>query len=421
VRRDDKGTAKVCCGANRGGAMNDSATRSDEKRRSKNGAGEPKEAIEAFAGAAVKWTGGAAPDPNVSAAFALGWHVTEAAAWAATRKPQQGEIGLTEAERWAVLVGQLDAGHEQLKKVAPSSAAAADDAIEAIRAKALPDVTPGDVEKVATALLQELYVGGSALGKAFRLGRRLRGTCNAASVDQALRDDGADVTYLLSQLASKLPPNAAHSVMNSLSLWEKEVLGSPPRSTPDKTAEAFHRQGAIWYSLLAGDLAAKDLLRLSDYVGSAEEVVGRLRELAVGVLRSRLLPWVLAVLALVAAGIIVLALSSTASGIVAAIASFVAAFGLTWKGIGEFLGRAAAKGEQALWDAQLDWTIAYRCTIRIDGETRAETTRDERLANHVRTWKDWQRRWPDLDGAAGAVFDGPEAVTTPATSGQRGT
>jgi hypothetical protein len=32
----------------------------------------------------------------------------------------------------------------------------------------------------------------------------------------------------------------------------------------------------------------------------------------------------------------------------------IAAFGLTWKGIGEFFGRVAAKGEAELWDAEID-------------------------------------------------------------------
>jgi hypothetical protein len=388
--------------------------RGTEKSGSSEEAGAPKEAVEAFADAAVKWTGRPAPDPNVAVAFALGWHITEASAWATTGKPPQGEVGLSESERWAVLVGQLGAGHERLKILAGDSAGAAGTTIVALRAKALPDVTPDDVEKLATALLQELYVAGSALGKAFRLGRQLRVMCNADSIEQALRKDGSDVTYLLSQLASKLPPNAAHSVMNSLSLWEKEVVGPPTKPTPEQAGERFQRQGGIWYSLLSGDLAAKDLLRLSDYVGTAEDVVGSLRELAVRTLRGRLLLLVVAVLALFGAGIVLLAISSTAGAVTAAITSFVAAFGLTWKGIGQFLGRATAKGEQALWDAQLDWTIAYRCTIRADGTSAADTTRDRRLDDHVRTWKDWQRRWPDLDGAVRLDGNGSEPAESAA-------
>lgn len=46
----------------------------------------------------------------------------------------------------------------------------------------------------------------------------------------------------------------------------------------------------------------------------------------------------------------------------AGIASVIAAFSLTWKGIGEFFGRAAAKGEAELWDAEIDWAIAHRFT-----------------------------------------------------------
>jgi hypothetical protein len=47
----------------------------------------------------------------------------------------------------------------------------------------------------------------------------------------------------------------------------------------------------------------------------------------------------------------------------AGIATLLATFGLTGKGIGEFFGRAAAKGEEQLWDAEIDWAIAYRFTV----------------------------------------------------------
>ena len=45
--------------------------------------------------------------------------------------------------------------------------------------------------------------------------------------------------------------------------------------------------------------------------------------------------------------------------------SVLVALGLGWKGIGQYFGRAAAQGEQALWNGQLDWTIAYRATVSL--------------------------------------------------------
>jgi hypothetical protein len=87
----------------------------------------------------------------------------------------------------------------------------------------------------------------------------------------------------------------------------------------------------------------------------------------------------------------------------------VAALGLGWKGIGQYFGRAASQGEQALWNGQLDWTIAYRATIslRAPGEIAMREvvfTRPRRWfaarstkrgSEHFDTWQKWLRTWPD--------------------------
>ena len=69
---------------------------------------------------------------------------------------------------------------------------------------------------------------------------------------------------------------------------------------------------------------------------------------------------------MIVAGFFLLLRTDHTGHIAAGSATLLAAFGLTWKGIGEFFGRAAARGEEALWEAQIDWAIAYRCTIAID-------------------------------------------------------
>jgi hypothetical protein len=397
--------------------MNDVLAHRDDEGEG-GGGGEPRAALEAFANAAVKWSSAPTPDPHVSAAFSLGWHVAQALAWAQTTEAPKDELELDDVTRWAVLISKIEAAHERLAKGAqprenegrPSAASDSGD-VRAL-AKEPPVAKAADVERVGSALLQELYVSDSKLGKAFQLGQGMHQMCGHGPVTDALQDRVAAVRLLLADLASTLPANAAHSVMNSLSLWEDAVFPAPPKprrwrrhapqagttSTPEHVADCFRRQGAVWYSILAGEVAAKDLLRLSDYVGSAEEVIGRLRELAVRAIRGRLLPWVLVVAALLVVGVVVLVLSTSASGVTVGATTLIAAFGLTWKGIGGVVGRAAAKGEQALWDAQLDWTIAYRCTISIDELSRPATRRVERLQAHSQTWKDWQRRWPDLDG-----------------------
>src|SRR4051794_15018780 len=69
------------------------------------GPGQPGDAFQAFADAAVKWTAAAKPDPQVSAAVALGWHVGEALTWA-TREPPRVS-GLDKEDLWDVLCGRI--------------------------------------------------------------------------------------------------------------------------------------------------------------------------------------------------------------------------------------------------------------------------------------------------------------------------
>jgi len=96
----------------------------------------------------------------------------------------------------------------------------------------------------------------------------------------------------------------------------------------------------------------------------------------------------------------------------------IAAFGLTWKGIGEFFGRAAAKAEQKLWTLRSTGRVAYRFTIlRLpgDGQSRKERSRaikkrsrglkrqsgelkwDKTTTEHMRRYMQWKDRWPDVD------------------------
>jgi hypothetical protein len=247
-----------------------------------------------------------------------------------------------------------------------------------------------EVGTLRTSLLTQLYIVDDGVGKGFRLGHGLQQLCDPAAQDEGARAETASIPplkQLLVDLGTKLPPHAGHSVRNSLTRWEEQI-GEPGAAT------ALRRQGDMWRAILAGELAAKDILRLSDYVGTAEEVVERLRQL---VLRSLRRLWVGAVivLALVVIGVLILVVGTSNSAITVGAGSLLAAFGLTWKGLGTLLGRAAAQGEQALWDAQVDWTIAYRATV-----TTEPPPPDPRIAHrgrHVETWRAWRARWPELD------------------------
>ena len=106
---------------------------------------------------------------------------------------------------------------------------------------------------------------------------------------------------------------------------------------------------------------------------------------------------------LIAAGGVVLIFVGTKGTIGAGITAVLAAFGLTWKGIGEFFGRAAAKGEEQLWDAEIDWAIAYRFTVLrnppADSKLKPrskELSIDQPTKEHLRRYKQWKKNWPDV-------------------------
>jgi hypothetical protein len=91
-----------------------------------NGGGSPGDALTAFAQAAVKWTAAPAPNPNVSTAFSLGWHVGQALTWArndGAPPADMHDLGLEPDGRWKVLVEQIKAAHTQLAKDVPADGA----------------------------------------------------------------------------------------------------------------------------------------------------------------------------------------------------------------------------------------------------------------------------------------------------------
>ena len=150
--------------------------------------------------------------------------------------------------------------------------------------------------------------------------------------------------------------------------------------------------------MLAGDVAGQDGLRLGDYPAAADSVTDKLWKTARQVVR-RFAVWLIVALVIAAAGI-VLIIVGTRGPVSADIASVVAAFGLTWKGIGEFFGRAAA-GEAQLWDAEIDLAIAHRFTIA-KYPTKEQLKRpgvlenDQPMKGYMRRHQQWKGTWPDV-------------------------
>jgi hypothetical protein len=394
-----------------------------------NGAGTPSDALAAFAAQAAKIPAGPAPDINVTVAYALGWAVGDALI--CTELGVTGHLGYLEqvpgelrngARPWEILINQITSSCKKLDTQLKNAGADPDLSDPLKICESLHLGAPGtddsnsavgdavgrkgpDVQKLHTGILEVLWSVEPPLGQAYLLGHEMEQMCatpaaNGTEVTVSFDTHFGRIHPLLTALASKLPPNAAHATDNSLRLWQASLSAGCTQDAKD-----LLKQGRYWRGVLAGDVAGKDGLRLGDYIAAADSVTDKLRKTAWQVIR-KFTVWLIVAL-VVAAGSIVLLIMGTRGVAGVGIAGLVATFGLTWKGIGEFFGRAAAAGEAQLWDAELDWAIAHRFTVLTnfpDKQQLEELKGDQPMKEHMRRHQQWKSKWPDVR---------PETMTKP--------
>jgi hypothetical protein len=353
---------------------------------------------------------GRSPDPDAPVAFALGWHLGELRAVVEPQWFAAPDLGSAAGDylpapepkdRLELARRQVDAAWKRLAGRLDGEAERAED----------PAADPQDVYG---RLLIALWSADSRLGKALGLGRLLyaltrlehRETAEQAEtslaetpplpaaetpVDTALRTYGPAVEAALADLASALPQNAAHSVVNSLRLWqeEKELRSVAANGSVGFVSvdQEFREQGDRWRGLLSAEVAGRDLVKFRDYLGSIEGLTAQFWEVAKEA-AARSWPIALLTVVLLVAGIAMLFFGSTdlpGAGLV------LTAFGVGWKAIGGFVGKPIARGEQDLWDAQMDWTIAYRITAIPDEARRGVERMLQMLSSTER------REWAHLE------------------------
>jgi hypothetical protein len=388
-----------------------------DTKATENGPGTISDALTAFEAQATKLPSGPAPDPYVAVAYALGWAVGDALTCA---KYQVFEhlVKVPEldapSDQWNLLVNQIISQCGRLNNHLKSTQADFDLSAQLKVCANLPLGSPlGDIKtavgaknatvmELNTGILTVLWSVSSPLAKSYQLGHEMEQMCTtptagpSTTVSASVKTHDTEVHRLLTALASKLPANAAHATDNSLRLWSASLSAGGEESPGD-----LLRQGRRWHDVLAGDVSGKDGLRLTDYVAAADSVAGKLGQTARQVV-VRFKAWLI-VAFLIAAGGIVLIFVGTKGTIGAGITAVLAAFGLTWKGIGEFFGRVAADGEEQLWDAEIDWAIAYRFTVLrnppADNQLKPrskELSIDQPTKEHLRRYKQWKKNWPDV-------------------------
>jgi hypothetical protein len=324
--------------------------------------GVPADALRPFAEAIIAAANpDSAGDPDVSRAFALGWHMAELNSThrrtgGGTPGRLPGLSSLNATERREILLRQIDAGLAQLGKPIKQAC---------LKSPTLPDAPPADVRDIHVAVLRTLVAADYRLGKAYGLGRALADTCNQPDDAQTFRAELeshriANLLGWLDDLTSALPPYAAGSVSRSLKRWcaYAEAHDAPPRDM----LLALRRQGELWRALLSGEKRGRDMLELDNYLEAAQGFADKTGRVAREVLR-RFPALTALVVALLVIGAVLLLVVDSAASIVAGAASIVAAAGLTWKGLGSAAGKLVARVEQPLWNAELDIAICDAITL----------------------------------------------------------
>jgi len=325
----------------------------------------------------------------VAVAFALGWQVAELYRDPHHLRPDTRPLpdnlpgigSLTESQRTDLGLRQLEAGlHRLLPRIGVAGLTVPDTVPLRKAFEGAPDPETNQPADLRTRLLplhvetlETLTAADFRLGKAYGLGRAMADTAevtDAASLDR--RFDPWRIRQLdtwLADLDSALPAHASSSVRMSLARWQRwareALLGEQPldwQRDPAILCQALYRQAQRWRALLSGEKAGVDMLRMKDYLAATREMLSRAGELLWGVLKHL---WfvVAAIAGLVAAAMILLVTSHTTSGNIAAVAALAAALGVTWKGVGDAVWRAASRLERPLWGAALNVAIYEAITM----------------------------------------------------------
>jgi hypothetical protein len=202
----------------------------------------------------------------------------------------------------------------------------------------------------------------SRYAKAYGLGEQLNRLRNEVySTALFTRPWVAAMLVALDGLSTALPPHAARSVANSIRRWG--VL----ETAPPNSETLLPAQCDLWRTLLAGEKKGTEMLEPQNYLDAAERLGQKLRGMGFSVLK-RFPVLVGSIVLLFVGGIVLLIVGSSAgTTAVAGISAVLAAFGLTWKGVGGALGKLAGKVEAPLWGGELDGAITDAITLAHPG------------------------------------------------------
>jgi hypothetical protein len=322
--------------------------------------------------------------PAVTAAFVLGWLLTELFDRHQLPPPDPVEpppaddrlpaiSDMTPYQSAMVLLRQAEAALAVLNEQ-PGIALPGLDAIGRVMNQPGHDTDHVRQEiRSAYLAIRNLLPGLAPLaGLGFDLGRLLADTVSQPTATLAERFADQHVTQActwLGDLATAFPDRSAAVVgasVHAWATWAAAPAGGPACADTDR---ALRRQGQTWFRLLSGEQDATQLLKPSDYITAGEHLLQHGWQLA----RRFLWHWSPAIaLFLAGTGAVIWAAltyaPAGASRVVTVLVSAGAAIGLSWRGVGATLGKALDRAEAELWASEVN-AAAQRAATYVPAAT----------------------------------------------------
>lgn len=280
-----------------------------------------------------------AADGGVAVALGLGWWIADAYNYATKRKRLEhpshqlkyAPAGLTSLkqmdarQRMQMYLDGIDTALRNIRSIYPS--AEKPPSTHHTRER-LTSLNNGDADAASSFLLSfnQLHVSITGwimatayrVGVAYCLGRALSDTVRDFSdnTEQLTRMFGTrniQLSRWLDELSTALPPYSANVVKGSMDRWADEIRSaSRDVEGRDKRlrslAGQIYEQGMLWHDLLTEVLDPRDLLKEEDYAEVARVMVARDKSLllktARGIFWPVLFPALVAVIVIVAIGIV---------------------------------------------------------------------------------------------------------------------
>jgi hypothetical protein len=323
--------------------------------------------------------------PAVTAAFVLGWLLTEL--FDRDQLPPPDPVEPPQADDRLPAISDMTSYQSSMVLLRQAEAALA--VLNEQPGIALPGLDgigqamnqPGhDTDDVRQAIrsaylaIRNLLPGLAPLaGLGFDLGRLLADTISQPTATLAERfadQHVAQACTWLGDLATAFPDRSAAVVGASVHAWATWAA-APPAGGPARadTDGALRRQGQTWFRLLSGEQDATQLLKPSDYIAAGEQLLQHGWQLA----RKFLWHWSPAIVLFMAGtgAAIWAALTyapAGASRVVTVLVSAGAAIGLSWRGVGATLGKALDRAEAELWASEVN-AAAQRAATYVPAAT----------------------------------------------------